>query len=147
MITIPLCERLGTPGPTPTPTPPPPYAAPSLLLPPDGAPFTLADATVTLQWASVGTLRNNEAYMVTIVDVTVGADRKLVSYVTDTKYIVPTSFRPDENSPHIIRWWISTVRQTGNTDENGDPIWESAGAASVQRTFSWIGVAGNTPAP
>lgn len=147
MIIIPLCERLGTPGPTPTPTPPPPYAAPSLLLPPDGAPFTLADETVTLQWASVGTLRSNEAYMVTVVDVTVGSDRKLVTYVTDTKYIVPTSFRPDENNPHIIRWWIATVRQTGNTDENGDPIWESAGAASVQRTFSWIGVAGNTPVP
>jgi len=147
MIILPLCERLGTPGPTPTPTPPPPYAVPSLLLPPDGAPFTLADETVTLQWASVGTLRSNEAYMVTVVDVTVGTDRKLVTYVTDTKYIVPTSFRPDENNPHIIRWWVSTVRQTGNTDENGDPIWESAGAASVQRTFSWIGVTGNTPVP
>jgi LysM repeat protein/ribosomal protein L40E len=145
-IVIPLCERLGTPGPSPTPTPPPPYTAPSLLLPADGSPFTLADQTVTIQWAAVGTLRENEAYMVTVLDVTAGEDRKLIDYVTDTKYIIPTTFRPNDPTPHVIRWWISTVRQTG-TDDNGDPIWESAGAASNQRVFSWSGVAGGTPVP
>lgn len=144
-IVIPLCERLGTPGPTPTFTPPPPYPAPNLLLPADGAPFTLADQTVTLQWASIGTLRENESYQVTIIDVTEGNERKLVVYVVDTKYIVPTSFRPGDEKPHVIRWWVTTVRQVG-TDENGNPIWDSAGATSVQRVFTWSGVAG-TPSP
>jgi LysM repeat protein len=146
LIVIPLCERLGTPGPSPTPTPPPPYSAPNLLLPADGSPFTLADQTVTLQWASVGTLRDNEAYIVTVMDVTEGSDRKLVSYVTDTKFIIPTSFRPNDPTPHVMRWWISTVRQTG-TDDNGDPIWDTAGASSNQRVFSWSGVTGGTPSP
>lgn len=144
-IIIPLCERMGTPGPTPTFTPPPPYPAPSLLLPADGAPFTLADQTVTLQWASIGSLRENEAYQVTIVDVTEGNERKLIAYVTDTKYIIPTSFRPSDVMPHVIRWWVTTVRQVG-TDDTGNPIWESAGAASLQRDFTWSGVAG-TPSP
>jgi len=144
-IVIPLCERMGTPGPTPTFTPPPPYPAPNLLLPADGASFTLADQTVTLQWASIGTLRENEAYQVTVVDVTEGNERKLIAYVTDTKYIIPTSFRPSDSKPHIIRWWITTVRQI-DTDDNGNPVWDIAGAASVQRDFSWSGVSG-TPSP
>ena len=146
IITIPLCERIGTPGPSPTPTPPPPYPAPNLLLPPDGAPFTLADQTVTLQWASVGALRENEVYMVTVQDVTSGGDKKLVDYVVDTKYIIPTTFRPNDNQPHIIRWWITPVRQTG-TDDEGNPVWGVAGASSIQRVFTWIGVAGGTPSP
>jgi LysM repeat protein len=144
-LVIPLCERRGTPGPTPTYTPPPPYPPPSLLLPQDGAPFTLADQTITLQWASIGALRENEAYQVNIVDITEGGERKIVDYVIDTKYIVPTSFRPTDSKPHVIRWWVTTVRQVG-TDENGNPIWEPAGANSEQRVFTWSGVTG-TPAP
>lgn len=138
-LIIPLCERRGTPGPTPTFTPPPPYPPPSLLLPQDGAPFTLADQTITLQWASVGILRENEAYQVNLVDITDGGERKIVDYVTDTKYIVPTSFRPTDSRPHVIRWWITTVRQVG-TDDSGNPIWEPAGAKSEQRVFTWSGL-------
>jgi len=146
-IKIPLCQRAATPGPSPTATSPPPYPAPSLLLPPDGAPFTLADATVTLQWAAVGTLRENEAYAVTVLDITDGKDRKIVEYLADTKYIVPSSFRPNDTRPHVFRWWVITVRQTG-TDDDGNPIWEPAGASSLQRDFTWVGVvAATTPTP
>jgi LysM repeat protein/ribosomal protein L40E len=146
-LTIPLCQRAATPGPTPTPTIPPPYPGPNLLLPSDGASFTLANDTVTLQWASIGTLRDNESYQVTIEDVTDGQGRKLVGYVTDTKFIVPTSFRPNDNIPHVFRWFVQTVRQTG-TDEQGQPIYSSAGDPSDQRVFSWTGVASSgTKAP
>jgi LysM repeat protein len=148
-IVIPLCERAATPGPSPTPTPPPPYPAPNLLLPPDGESFTSANETVTLQWAAVGTLRDNESYAVTITDVTTGQGEKVVEYVTNTKLIVPESMRPETSEPHIIRWWVLTVRQTG-TDEEGNPIWESAGAESVSRDFIWVGGAPEgeaTPTP
>src|ERR1041385_2181030 len=87
-LLIPLCERFATPGPTPTATLPPPYPAPSLLLPADGAAFTLANDVVTLQWASIGTLRDNERYQVTIEDVTTGQGRHLTEYVTDQKYTI-----------------------------------------------------------
>lgn len=137
-LTIPLCMRDATPGPSPTPTTPPPYAAPNLLLPADGAPFTLADDTVTLQWASVGALRDNERYQVTIEDVTGGTGRKLTQFVTDTKFIVPVTFRPQDNSSHIMRWWLVAVRQTG-ADDQGNPIWSTAGAASAMRVFGWSG--------
>ena len=139
-IQIPLCMRAATPGPTPTPTTPPPYQAPNLLLPADGASFTLADDAVTLQWASIGTLRDNEAYQVIVEDVTEGEGRKLIEYVTDTKLIVPVSFRPKDSLPHVMRWTVTTMRQAGS-DEQGNPIWESAGAISTGRVFSWTGAA------
>jgi len=146
-IIIPLCERFATPGPTSTATLPPPYQAPNLLLPADGAAFTLANDVVTLQWASIGTLRDNEAYQITIEDVTSGQGLRITDYVTDTKYIVPTSFRPNDNLAHVIRWWVATVRQNG-VDEQGQAVWETAGANSDKRVFTWVGVAiENTPSP
>ncbi len=146
-IVIPLCKRAATPGPSPTPTLPPPYPAPSLLLPPDGAPFTLANDSITLQWASVGTLRENEAYAVSVIDLTGATGDTMTDYVTDTKYIVPAALRPYDNVPHVFRWWVSVVRQT-STDESGNPVWESAGTASAGRVFTWSGAASAaTPTP
>jgi LysM repeat protein len=146
-LLIPLCMRAATPGPTPTATIPPPYPAPNLLLPADGAAFTLANDVVTLQWASVGTLRDAEAYQITVEDITADQTRRLTDYVTDTKYIVPTSYRPKDNVAHVLRWWITPVRQTG-TDDQGQSIWTPSGAVSDKRVFSWVGVAvEGTPSP
>lgn len=142
-LIIPLCMRAATPGPSPTPTAPPPYPAPNLLLPADGDTFTLATDTITLQWASVGVLRENERYQVTVEILTGGLGQKLTDFVTDTKFVVPVTFRPQTNS--IIRWWVVAVRQTG-TDEQGDPIWSTAGAASAMRVFGWSGT-GTAPTP
>ena len=145
VLRIPLCMRAATPGPSPTPTIPPPYQAPNLLLPADGAPFTYTNDAITLQWASIGTLRANEAYLVTLEDVTAGTGTKKVAYVTDTKFIVPVTFRPQDNSPHVLRWTIEAVRQTGS-DDQGNPIWTTAGAVSTPRTFIWSG-SGLVPTP
>lgn len=147
-LVIPLCARNPTPGPSPTPTSPPPYPAPNLLLPVDGAAFTLADDTVTLQWAAVAQLREDELYQVIVEDVTEGSGtRRLSAYVTDTKYIVPVSFRPVGTLPHILRWWVTTVRQTG-TNDAGNPIYSPAGANSARRDFTWSAAAvGPTPTP
>jgi LysM repeat protein len=146
-LIVPLCARAATPGPTPTATIPPPYPAPNLLLPADGSAFTLAQDVVTLQWASIGTLRDNEAYQVIVEDITAGQARRIVDYVTDTKYIVPTSFRPKDNVAHVLRWWVSPVRQSG-TDAQGQPVWDPAGATSDKRDFTWVGIAiDTTPTP
>lgn len=148
VLIIPLCERNPTPGPSPTPTLPPPYPAANLLLPQDGAAFSLADDSVTLQWAAVGELRENEFYQVTVEDVTEGTGtRKLIDYVKDTKYIIPNSFRPNESLPHILRWWIQVVRQTGLAGD-GEAIYETSGANSLRRDFTWSGAApGPTQTP
>ena len=137
VLVIPLCRRNSTAGPSPTPTLPPPYQAVNLLLPADGAPFGLNNPAITLQWAAVGILRSNEAYAVNLEDVTEEEGRRLVDYVTDTKYNVPASFLPKDNIPHVIRWWIVPVRQLG-TDDDGNPIWDPAGAVSITRVFTWL---------
>ncbi|HSB88482.1 MAG TPA: LysM peptidoglycan-binding domain-containing protein [Anaerolineales bacterium] len=148
VLIIPLCERLPTPGPSPTATPPPPYPAPNLLLPRDGAVYTLANDTITLQWAAVGPLRSDEAYQVIIEDITEGSGTvRLAAQVTDTKYIVPVSFRPNDALPHILRWYVVTVRNTG-TLPSGEARWEEAGALSLKRDFTWSGSApAVTPTP
>lgn len=150
-LVIPLCERLTIGGATPTPTLPPPYPAPNLLLPRDGEPFALANDTVSLQWASVAALREGEFYRVTVVDVTeqiLGSGNKtLVDYVTDSKYNLPADFRPSGSVPHVMRWWIDTVR-LGGTSPTGEPRYTIAGASSIQRVFTWSGAAtGPTPTP
>ncbi|MBL8100822.1 MAG: LysM peptidoglycan-binding domain-containing protein [Anaerolineales bacterium] len=146
-LVIPLCMRAATPGPTPTATLPPPYPAANLLLPADGAAFTLANDVVTLQWASVGVLRDGEAYQVIIEDVTATQTRRITDYVTDTKYIVPTSFRPNDNVAHVMRWWVIPVRQSG-VDDQGQPVWVASGAISEKRVFTWVGIAvQGTPNP
>ncbi|HPH96594.1 MAG TPA: LysM peptidoglycan-binding domain-containing protein [Anaerolineaceae bacterium] len=145
---IPLCERAATPGPTPTATPMPPYPPVNLLMPQDGASFTLANDSITLQWASAGNLQKNEAYAVTIEDVTEGSGQKTVEYVTDTKFTLTSAFRPTSNTPHIFRWWVFPVRQVGTDPNSGAPIWEPAGEVSAQRVFGWSGAGqSSTPAP
>ena len=139
IIIIPLCERLPTAGPTPTATLPPPYPPTNLLLPADGAIFTGSNDTVTLQWAAIGGMLENELYAVTIEDLTEGQGKKLVDYTSDTNYNIPVTFRPIEQVPHVIRWWIQPVRQSGTTEE-GDAIWVPAGVQSTARVFSWSGI-------
>jgi LysM repeat protein len=143
-LKIPTCKRYPTAGPTPTATPPPPYAAPNLLLPADGATFISGGDVITLQWSSVGSLRQNEFYAVTIDDLTDSNVAKLVDYVTDTKYIVPTTLRPSGTSPHIFRWTITPVRQTGST-KDGQAVYEPGGDISTPRVFGWAG-SGGVPA-
>ncbi len=137
-LTIPLCERKPTAGPTPTPTPLPPYPAPNLLLPIDGAPFDLSNEAITLQWSAVAELRENEFYAVTVQDLSSTDKKMIVEYVSDTKYILPVSFRPTDNIPHIMRWWVSVVRQTSNGTATA--IYEQAGLISEKRVFSWTAV-------
>lgn len=147
-IQIPLCRRLPTAGPTPTATIPPPYQAPNLLTPKDGVVYGVGEDTIALQWASVATLRENEVYQVTIEDMSSTTEKKWVEYVTDTRYIVPTSLRPTDSSTHVFRWSVAVVRQTGSTDA-GKPIYVPAGAASERRVFAWGGTApaAASPAP
>jgi LysM repeat protein len=143
-INIPLCRRLPSPGPTPTPTIPPPYPAPNLLTPKDGVVYGSSEGSIALQWASVATLRENEIYQITIEDRSSDNPKVVLDYVADTRYIVPTSLQPTDNSVHIFRWSVAVVRQTGSTDA-GAPIYAPAGASSEQRAFGWGGMTPMVP--
>jgi len=144
VLRIPV-EKAVTPGPTPTPSPPPPYPAPNQLLPNDGQWFRVEDTTVTLQWTTVGELRPGEFYYVVVEDVTCQCAHVLEQTPTETKFIIPADFRPTDGSVHTYRWRVATVRQR-NFAESGPPVYDSAGATSPDRIFSWTG-SGPTPAP
>lgn len=146
-LTIPLCLRSSIAGATVTPSPAPEYPAPELLRPRNGEAFTLANTTITLQWAAVSDLRENEFYLVTVVDITNGQNDELVVAVTDTKFIVPEELRPSDNTPHIFRWSVVPVAQIG-VNEDGTPRYREGGPASQPSYFSWVGVPPqNTPQP
>ncbi len=136
-LNLPLCERMPTQGPTPTATLLPPYPAASLLLPSDGAVYTNVNDTIVLQWSSVGTLLETEAYAVTVEDVTSGSKR-IVEYTRDTKFTVPTTLRPLDNTFHIFRWSVVAVRQSGTTAD-GQPEYTVHGTVSAYRVFGWSG--------
>jgi LysM repeat protein len=140
-IDIPFCERIFVGGSTVTPTVAPPYPAPELLLPADGAPFDVSSDTVTLQWASVGALRNFESYQVTVIDVTGGQNERIVDEVLDTTFTVPTSFRPTDGQPHVFRWFVVPVVQIG-VDDAGLPVYVDGGPMSNTRVFTWSGTVG-----
>ena len=146
-LTIPLCMREPTAGPTPTATTAPPYPGPNLLLPADGASFTGLNETVTLQWAAVSELLGNEAYAVTITDLTSEDKNSTTEYVTDTSYIVPASFAPDDGRPHVYRWSVYIARSIGGGDDETEN-WTPAGNLSVERVFSWfVTSSATTPTP
>ncbi len=135
VLIIPV-ERIITPGPSPTPTPNPPWPAPNQLLPTDGQAFDAA-GVVTLQWTSVGALRPDEFYYVVIEDVTCNCARFYKLPTTDTKLIVPSTFRHTEAAIHVYRWTVTTVRQRPNTNVN--PEFDPAGATSTIHDFVWQG--------
>jgi LysM repeat protein len=135
VLIIPL-ERAVTPGPTPTATSPPPWPAPNQLLPADGQSFNPGD-TVTLQWTAVGTLRASEFYYVTVEDVTCNCARFYRQAATETKLIVPGSFRQTDTTLHVYRWTVTTVHQT--SADNAQPQYEPSGVTSPIRDFIWMG--------
>lgn len=146
-LIIPLCERVIVGGSTVTPTIAPDYPAPELLLPADGASFDVSSDTVTLQWSSVGSLRSNEFYQVTVIDVTGGENERVIDEVVDTSFIVPTSFRPTDGLPHVFRWTVVPVAQIG-VDADGLSVYVNGGPISDSRVFTWAGTTGeSTPAP
>jgi LysM repeat protein len=136
VLIIPV-ERAVTPGPTPTPTQPAPWPAPNPLLPVNGQVVAASDETVTLQWTAVGTLRPNEYYYVVIEDVTCNCARFHRQATTDTKLIVPATFRPSDASTHIYFWTVTTMRDLSASGNQSDLA--PAGATSGIRAFSWAG--------
>ncbi len=143
-LSIPMCERTFVGVATVTPTVAPPYPAPEPLLPVNGSPFDSSSSTVTLQWSSVGALRGNEYYQVTVTDITGGQNRQSIGHVKDTTFTVPANFRPSTGQPHVFSWQVVPVAQIG-VDADGLPVYIAGGPSSEMRFFSWNGGAGGGP--
>ncbi|MCX7680353.1 MAG: LysM peptidoglycan-binding domain-containing protein [Anaerolineae bacterium] len=145
-----LIVPLGTPQPSPTltsnpqatSTPIPMYPAPPLLSPPDGAIFVGVDRPIVLQWASVGILRDNEWYAVTVKQ-PAGGTISATLYTRTTAWRLPAELMPAPDAKeHRFFWMVQVVREVESSGEQ--KIYEKAGVPSLVRTFSWLTV---TPTP
>jgi LysM repeat protein len=115
-----------TPGPTATPTstftptPGPPYPAPHLLYPLQNATFRGADGAVTLQWASVGILEEDEWYAVDLRYLgrrPHGQSSQVTVYTRITSWRVPEEWYPGRDaSEHRFEWTVYVVRQAEATE-------------------------------
>ncbi|MBN1956437.1 MAG: LysM peptidoglycan-binding domain-containing protein [Anaerolineae bacterium] len=143
-----LVIPLGTPMPRPTatidpnatPTPIPPYPPPLLLNPPDGASFYGPEASIVLQWASVGILRFNEWYQVHLARA--GAE-PIVVRTRATWYRVPAEMYPPSGAVnHELRWHVQIVREVPGTD-----AYERVSEPEPVRIFFWLEGPPPTPGP
>ena len=114
------------PTPTPTPTPASPFRAPQLLFPADGAVFSAEVAPVTLQWASVGLLGEDEWYEVRVWTLGRQSDYRL--WTRETVSQLPQAWRPEGQTTRLY-WSVTVVQRAGQESTALSP-------PSVTRSFT-----------
>jgi LysM repeat protein len=141
-LIIPEPTPTASPSPTPLPdatsTPVAHYAAPLLLWPADGTVFAADEAPVLLQWASVGVLRDNEWYQVSLSQPSGGVVSSTIR-TQATAWRVPLDLlqKAESDAPEL-QWWVQVVREADRD------IYDQAGSPSEARSFIWRAP---TPAP
>jgi len=125
-----------TPRPTPTPTPGPPWPAPALLSPPDGA-WIEAKSDILLCWAAVGTLAEDEWYVLRIWE----EDSRIEPLQILTK---GTSWRlspelrfTDGGAPLQLRWQVALVQIDEARSRMAQRYWTAISPPSAIRRLNW----------
>ncbi len=121
--------------PTATPTPGPAFVAPPLLYPPQDAQFEGDDATILLQWASVGLLQNDEQYALTLRYLGQrggGQANEITIYTQVTSWRVPAEWYPGPDvGERRFEWTVTVVQQS----DQKPPLLLSA--EGEKRIFAW----------
>ena len=134
----PTATRRPTQTPTNTPVPPTPtptvrwFSAPTLLEPADGATFSGYDAVITLRWTEVGTLAEDEYYVVSIPH-TQGTDEQ---WVKTASCQVPAFLYDYGFASRVYEWTVVVKRHTG-TRPNGMKDGVPVGDPSPTWHFTW----------
>lgn len=134
-----------TAGPSPTPSLTPPPPGPSLLFPVQAAVVQPPEGLITLQWAAVRDLAQDEWYMVEVTDMDQLDTAPWRGFTRDNAFQVPSSWRPTIAEPHQMRWRVSLVKVTGFR-EDGLPLFTFGGQSSDDSFFTWEGAV-PTPTP
>lgn len=125
-----------------TPTPRAGYAAPVLVAPQHGAAFSEGHTLVTLQWLTVGLLKQDEWY---VVQVQPGKAITVPIYQTKATSLKLTQDLLAGNAEATVTWFVQVKRRAGS-DANGNPVYEDVSPSSEVRTFTWRKPI-NTPTP
>jgi LysM repeat protein len=132
----PVPQTREAPEPTPTPSSLTRYRAPQMLYPPEGTVFLGLDASVVVQWASVGILEEREYYYVELIAPTAEGPVTEKAYVRSTAWRVPEALFPGPDATsNTFSWRVGVVRQV---TEEPEPTYKIISSMQARRTFIWI---------
>ena len=123
----PLPAATRTSSPTPTPTSAFPYKAPTLLHPQDRAVFKGREASIVLQWASIGILKEDEWYEARVW--VRGEEDAHRAWTKASSWQLPDSVYPVVE-PDMFYWDVAVVRRSMQQVVRLSP-------RSPARCFSW----------
>jgi len=124
-----------TPDRSASPTVPPSYGAVRLLQPLNGDRIIGGDKPVLLQWLSVGILRENETYRITVERNNSNALGPVYLKATSL-HVLPDLFPPPSDPNRTFRWSVTIMRQVG-VGSDGTPLYERI-SPDASRTFQWL---------
>ena len=97
-------------------TPELPYGVPYLLGPPGGATFAGKEAAILLNWASVGILKKEEWYLLTVYYEQEGRPQAVREWIKATSWRLPSSLYPGKGeAPRRFEWEVVVVRETSSS--------------------------------
>lgn len=138
VLTITFATPTPTLVPTPfvlqTPTPRAGYSAPIIMLPANGAQISGTQEIVTLQWLTVGLLRENEWY---VVQVQPSGAITVPIFETKATSLKLTQDILGDWEEREIAWWVQVKRFVGVEPGTGQRMYVEVSPPSAARTFVW----------
>ena len=128
-----------------TPTPRVGYSAPQLVSPQDGVTFTETQQVITLQWLSVGLLRDNEYY---VIEIQPQGDTTVPIYESKATSLKLAQELVGNQTERSFRWFVSVKQKLATDPKTNQPIYNDLGPQSLAWRFVWRKPAGTaTPTP
>jgi len=117
-----------------TPTPRVGFDAPQITGPADGAQITETEDIVTLQWLSVGLLKDNEWY---VVQIQPSGAITVPIYETRATSIKITRAIFDVQLERSFAWWVQVKQFLGSDALTGERTYAPISPPSTVRRFTW----------
>jgi len=117
-----------------TPTPRVGFDAPQIIAPPNEAQITETEGVVTLQWLSVGLLKDNEWY---VVQIQPSGALTVPIYETRATSIKITRAIFGDQLERSFAWWVQVKQFQGSDAVTGDRSYTPLSPPSVVRRFTW----------
>jgi LysM repeat protein len=117
-----------------TPTPRTGYSQPMLISPQDGAQISETQEAMTLQWLTVGLLKENEWYVVQVQPsgaITVPIWETKATSLKLTRDII------GDQPEAAIAWWVQVKQLLASDPNTGARIYNDVSPPSAVRRFSW----------
>ncbi len=117
-----------------TATPRTGYNPPLMVAPQEGQVITETTERLTLEWLSVGLLRDNEYYVVQIQPagaITVPLFETKATSIKITRDIL------DEQSERSFAWWVQVKQRLADDPKTNTPIYNAVSPPSQVRRFVW----------